>query len=82
MLSSLAQQGVSKHEGALTEVSRINAPTGASKLGFALVDLLDLVKALTPANFYKRMTAHANYAVQQDVYLPGTNGSRSTRNSD
>jgi motility quorum-sensing regulator/GCU-specific mRNA interferase toxin len=32
----------------------------------------DIVMALTPADFYKSMTTHADHTVWQDVYRPGT----------
>lgn len=32
----------------------------------------DVVMALTPADFYKSMTTHADYKVWQDVYRPST----------
>ncbi len=31
-----------------------------------------MVKALTPADFYKSMTTHADHRVWQDVYRPAT----------
>jgi len=34
--------------------------------------MLAVVLALTPADFYKSMTTHANHAVWQDVYRPST----------
>ncbi|MDP2881250.1 MAG: type II toxin-antitoxin system MqsR family toxin [Azonexus sp.] len=48
------------------------ARAGANELGFALSDMLDVVKALTPVDFYKSMTTHADYTVWQDVYRPST----------
>ena len=42
------------------------------KLGLAFSDVLDVVMALTPADFYKSMTTHADHTVWQDVYHPGT----------
>lgn len=48
------------------------ARTGAIELGLTLSDMLDVVVALTPADFYKSMTTHADYTVWQDVYRPST----------
>ena len=41
-------------------------------LGLALSDMLSVVMALTPADFYKSMTTHADHTVWQDVYRPST----------
>ena len=43
-----------------------------NELGLAFSDMLDVVMALTPADFYKSMTTHADHTVWQDVYRPGT----------
>ncbi len=40
-------------------------------MGFALSDVLDVVMALRPVDFYKSMTTHADYTIWQDVYRPG-----------
>ncbi len=48
------------------------ARIGANELGFAFSDVLDVVMALTPADFYKSMTTHADHTVWQDVYRPST----------
>lgn len=48
------------------------ARTGASELGLTLSDMLDVVMALTPADFYKSMTTHVDHTVWQDVYRPCT----------
>ena len=48
------------------------ARTGANELGLAFSDMLDVVMALTSADFYKSMTTHADYTVWQDVYRPST----------
>ncbi|MDY0072450.1 MAG: type II toxin-antitoxin system MqsR family toxin [Thauera sp.] len=48
------------------------ARTGATELGLSLPDMLAVVMALTPADFYKSMTTHADHTVWQDVYRPGT----------
>jgi motility quorum-sensing regulator/GCU-specific mRNA interferase toxin len=45
---------------------------GASELGFELADMLAAVMLLTPDDFYKSMTTHADHTVWQDVYRPNT----------
>lgn len=46
--------------------------TGASALGMEFSEVLAVVMALTPADFYKSMTTHADHTVWQDVYRPST----------
>lgn len=48
------------------------ARTGASALGLSFTDMLDVVVALTAADFHKSMTTHADHTVWQDVYRPIT----------
>ncbi len=48
------------------------ARLGASALGLGFSDMLDVVMALTVADFYKSMTTHADHAIWQDVYHPST----------
>ena len=48
------------------------ARSGASELGLAFSEMLDVVMALTPADFYKSMTTQADRTVWQDVYRPAT----------
>lgn len=48
------------------------ARTGANELGLTFSDMLDVVMALTPADFYKSMTTHADHKVWQDAYRPST----------
>lgn len=48
------------------------ARTGATALGLTLPDMLAVILALTPADFYKSMTTHANHTIWQDVYRPRT----------
>ena len=61
---------------ALVEAGKVRtthaARTGATELGFAFSDMLDVVMALTPVDFYKSMTTHADHTVWQDVYRPST----------
>jgi motility quorum-sensing regulator/GCU-specific mRNA interferase toxin len=49
-----------------------SARIGATELGLELSDMLSVVLALTPADFYKSMTTHADHTVWQDVYRPST----------
>lgn len=48
------------------------ARVGASGLGLGLVDMLDVLTALQPTDFYKSMTTYADHTVWQDVYRPRT----------
>lgn len=48
------------------------ARVGADALGFDYSDMLAVVLALGPADFYKSMTSHADHAIWQDVYRPST----------
>jgi len=61
---------------ALVEAGKVRttqaARVGASEFGLAFSDMLDVVRALTPADFYKSMTTHADHTVWQDVYRPRT----------
>lgn len=61
---------------ALVEAGKVRAThaarVGASDLGFEVSDMLAVVMALTPADFYKSMTTHADHTVWQDVYQPRT----------
>ena len=49
-----------------------SARVGANELGLELSDMLAVVMALTPVDFYKSMTTHADHTVWQDVYRPST----------
>lgn len=49
-----------------------SARLGATALGMEVSDMLAVVMALTPADFYKSMTTHADHKVWQDVYRPST----------
>jgi motility quorum-sensing regulator/GCU-specific mRNA interferase toxin len=49
-----------------------SAREGATALGLNLSDMLTVVMALAPADFYKSMTTHADHTVWQDVYRPRT----------
>jgi len=48
------------------------ARAGAVALGFSYAEMLDVVLALNPADFYKSMTTYADHTVWQDVYHPKT----------
>ena len=52
--------------------STMSALAGAAALGFDFEGMVSVVMALTPANFYKSMTTHADHRVWQDVYRPAT----------
>lgn len=49
-----------------------SARLGATAMGLALSDMLAVVLALKPADFYKSMTTQADHTVWQDVYRPST----------
>ncbi len=49
-----------------------SARAGANALGFDFADMLAVVAALEPADFYKSMTTHVDHTVWQDVYRPTT----------
>ena len=52
--------------------STISALAGGAALGLDFADILGVIAALTPADFYKSMTTHADHRVWQDVYRPNT----------
>lgn len=52
--------------------STMSALAGGAALGFDFENIVGVVMALTPADFYKSMTTHADHRVQQDVYRPTT----------
>ena len=49
-----------------------SARSGANELGLAFSEMLEVVMALTPADFYKSMTTRADHTVWQDAYRPNT----------
>ncbi|WP_269469660.1 type II toxin-antitoxin system MqsR family toxin [Aromatoleum toluolicum] len=61
---------------ALVEAGKVRtthaARAGANELGFEFSDMLAVVTALTPVDFYKSMTTHADHTIWQDVYRPST----------
>ncbi len=48
------------------------ARAGAVALGFTYSDMVAVVLALEPADFYKSMTTYADHTIWQDVYRPKT----------
>ncbi len=52
--------------------STMSALAGGAALGLDFEGIVSVVKALTPADFYKSMTTHADHRVWQDVYRPAT----------
>lgn len=52
--------------------STLHALTGGAALGFDFEGIVGVIMALTPADFYKSMTTHADHRVWQDVYRPQT----------
>ncbi|MCR2832003.1 type II toxin-antitoxin system MqsR family toxin [Acidithiobacillus ferrooxidans] len=48
------------------------ARVGANAMGLDYAGMLATVLALTPADFHKSMTTHADHMVWQDVYRPST----------
>lgn len=49
-----------------------SARTSARELGPGVADIVAVVMALTPTDFYKSMAAYGDPAVWQDVYRPRT----------
>lgn len=41
---------------------------GAAALGMGRQDMVDVIQALRPGDFYKSMTSHRDHTVWQDVY--------------
>lgn len=49
-----------------------SAVAGGAALGLDFEGMVGVVKALTPRDFYKSMTTHADHRIWQDVYRPMT----------
>jgi motility quorum-sensing regulator / GCU-specific mRNA interferase toxin len=49
-----------------------SALAGGAALGFGFEEIIAVVAGLTPKDFYKSMTTHADHRVWQDVYRPKT----------
>lgn len=52
--------------------STLSALAGGAALGLDFEGIVGVVMALTPANFHKSMTTHADHRVWQDVYRSTT----------
>lgn len=50
----------------------MSALSGAAAMGFDFNEMIEVVRALVPNDFYKSMTTHADHRVWQDVYQPTT----------
>lgn len=61
---------------ALIEAGKVRtthaARAGANALGFDYAEMLAVIMALKPTDFYKSMTTHADHTIWQDVYHPHT----------
>ena len=76
------EKGVPHHKlsvvKALVEAGKVrrtySAEASAARMGLRVSDMLEIVKELAPANFYKSMTTHADHRVWQDVYHTKTAG--------
>ena len=49
-----------------------SALVGAAAMGFNFEEIVAVIMALTPKDFYKSMTTHADPRIWQDVYRPTT----------
>ena len=52
--------------------STLSALAGGAALGLDLEGIVGVVMALTPADFHKSITTHADHRVWQVVYRPAT----------
>lgn len=50
----------------------VTALAGGAALGLSFEEMVGVVAALTPRDFYKSMTTHADHRIWQDVYRPKT----------
>jgi len=50
----------------------VSALAGGAALGFGFEEIVGVVAVLTPGDFYKSMTTHADHRIWQDVYRPKT----------
>ncbi len=61
---------------ALIEAGKVRttqtARAGANALGFSYSEMLAVVMALKPSDFYKSMTTYFDHTIWQDVYRPKT----------
>ena len=49
-----------------------SALAGGAALGFDFEGIVGVIMELTPADFHKSMTTHADHKIWQDVYRPTT----------
>lgn len=52
--------------------STFSALAGGAALGLDFDGIVAVVMSLTPTDFYKSMTTHADHRIWQDVYRPST----------
>lgn len=52
--------------------STVTALAGAAALGLGYEEMVEVVMALTPQDFHKSMSTHADHRIWQDVYRPTT----------
>ncbi len=61
---------------ALVDAGKVRATfaalAGGAALGLDFEGIVGVVKALTPKDFHKSMTTHADHRIWQDVYRPMT----------
>ena len=50
----------------------MTALSGAAAMDLGFEDMLNVIRALTSADFNKSMTSHADHRIWQDVYQPST----------
>ncbi len=50
----------------------VSALAGGAALGFGFEEIVGVIAALAPRDFYKSMTTHADHRIWQDVYRPRT----------
>ena len=50
----------------------MTALSGAAAMDLGFEDMLNVIRTLTSADFYKSMTSHADHRIWQDVYQPST----------
>jgi motility quorum-sensing regulator/GCU-specific mRNA interferase toxin len=50
----------------------VSALAGGAAFGFGFAEIIAVVARLTPKDFYKSMTTHADHRVWQEVYRPKT----------
>jgi motility quorum-sensing regulator / GCU-specific mRNA interferase toxin len=60
--------------GAAKVRSTFSALAGGAALGFYFDGMVKIIMELTPADFHKCMTTHADHRIWQDVYRPVTPG--------